>query len=90
MFFCSKCGRELSQGTVVCPYCGATNKKGLPKNPNDRISAVICIFAALFPIFGIIYSIVKHKKTPRRAAAALISAIAAWLITVIFYFVTVL
>ena len=84
MKYCSKCGKEIFDETVVCPHCGcATNA---PAARNDEISIGLCVLAALIPLFGFIYWPVAHKATPRRAKACGVTAIVAWAVSFVFGF----
>ena len=87
MKYCTKCGKELMDEAVVCPYCGCATeawKAKKEKEYDDEISVGLCVLSALIPLFGIIYWIVKYQDTPRRARACGITAIAAIVISIIF------
>ena len=88
MKFCSKCGKEILDEAIVCPNCGcAVVNPGLSQEiANDQISVGLCVLAAFFPLFGIIYWPLKHKETPKRAQACGITAIIAWIVSFFFGF----
>lgn len=83
MKYCSNCGKELSDETIFCPNCGhatdlASNNSSYSPQKEDKISVGYCILAFLFPIFGLIYWVVKKDETPRRANAVGITALVSW------------
>ncbi len=81
MKFCSKCGKELVDEAIVCPNCGcAVVETSVPKEvSNDQINVGYCVCAALLPIVGIIYWIVKRKQFPKKAQACGITGLCAWI-----------
>ncbi|MBO5448809.1 MAG: zinc ribbon domain-containing protein [Ruminococcus sp.] len=41
MIFCSKCGKEIHDEAVVCPYCGCATINMEHKNKQDNIPIII-------------------------------------------------
>lgn len=87
MKYCSKCGKELADDAIFCTHCGSCVEPGTnasyttPKE--DNISVGYCILAFLFPIFGLIYWVVKKDETPRKANAVGITALISWVSSVV-------
>ena len=86
MKYCSECGKEISEETTICSYCGyavieATTSQEIE---NDKVSIGLCVVSALFSLFGIIYWAVKRKEAPKRSLACLITAIISWVISYVF------
>ena len=88
MKICPDCGREIAEDAVFCPYCGKAQAGGAPipitVNPADQISVGLCILAAFFPLFGIIYWALYAKERPRRAKAIGITALVSWAVNFLF------
>lgn len=59
--FCKNCGKEISDGAVVCPYCGVQVGNFAEKKTNT-LAVVGFVFAFIFPIVGLICSIIARKK----------------------------
>ncbi len=88
MKFCSKCGKEILEEAVICPHCGCATGANNPVTApieEDKANVGLCIFSALFPIFGIIYWPVKYKVTPKCATACGVTAIISWILWVLLY-----
>ncbi len=68
MKFCTRCGSELLDAAVICPKCGesaeppkAALKETKPKT-YSALSIVGFVFAFLFPLAGLICSILAFKN----------------------------
>lgn len=75
MKYCSHCGNQLVDEAIICPKCGCPTE--MFNNPNrnfsqntfnapaaeplSALSIVGFIFAFLFPLAGLICSIIAHK-----------------------------
>lgn len=70
MKFCTRCGSELLDAAVICPKCGQTTEppKAAPKEKETKtktyspLSIVGFVFAFLFPLAGLICSILAFKN----------------------------
>ena len=87
MKFCTHCGKEIMDETVICPNCGCNTSPEKATEP-DEINIGFCVLSALFPIFGLIYWGVKHKDSPRKAKACGITALIAWGVSLLLSMVT--
>ena len=75
MAFCSNCGKEIPEGSNVCPACGATSNVSSPAVVNDwdhtaefdakdiSDNKVYALAAYLFSILGIILCHVLAKES---------------------------
>lgn len=85
MKFCSKCGKELIDEAIICPGCGCAVVKPPELNPiDDKVSVGLCFLSALIPLFGFIYWPLKHKDTPKKAQACGITAIIAFVLSLLY------
>ena len=67
--FCKNCGKEIVDGAVFCPYCGANvnapepvaqpAKSGAQDNP---VAIVGLVLAFIIPLAGLICSCIGYKK----------------------------
>lgn len=51
--FCTKCGKEIDDEAVVCPYCGTPVKKA--SEPDDSSISVMCQTAKVFTVLDAIF-----------------------------------
>lgn len=71
--YCSKCGKEFSEGTQFCPYCGQ-NQTGAsvpfasPKEERYNVCAIVGFVLSLVSLFLNLYGIVN-------IAAVIVSAV---------------
>ena len=99
MKFCTKCGKELLDEAVVCTGCGcpvegaqvattveinSANMNQVNAGEPDQVNIGLCVVSALIPLFGIIYWALKYKETPKKAKACGITAIVAYVISIVF------
>lgn len=68
--FCSKCGKEVRDEAVICPYCGCAIQK---QDTNSAIGYGIIGF--LIPIVGLTLFIIYKDNYPKRSKTAGIGAI---------------
>ena len=80
--FCQKCGKEVLDDAVICPFCGCAIKKdSINKTVNtegDNLNIALLILSIIIPIVGIILWPLKHKETPNSARIYGIAGIVAW------------
>ena len=65
MKYCSNCGKELDDKAVVCPACGVqvapfTQSEPKPYETLAGITIVGFVLSFIFPIVGLIVSIIAH------------------------------
>lgn len=61
--FCKKCGKEIRDDAIVCPYCGVQVGNFSTPTPKTNVLAIVgFIFAFLMPIVGLICSIIGKSK----------------------------
>ena len=89
MKFCSHCGKELMQDTIVCPHCGCAVGK-MPRGMIDKINPAWCILSLLFPLFGVFYWGFRYDTTPKRARACAIAALIGVILSVLFVMIAIL
>lgn len=65
MKYCSHCGKEIMDETVVCPHCGCQVELLVTDVPNKGLN----IIAFLLPVIGAIMYFIYHEKEPQKAAA---------------------
>ena len=63
--YCSKCGKEIYENTVICPHCGV--QLGEIDKPNIGVA----FLGFLFPLIGFILYLVWHNKFPKKATSAI-------------------
>ena len=95
MKFCSKCGKEIDDAAVICPFCGVpAPQASAPDAPNFGL-AVLGFF---IPLAGFILWLVMRDATPLKANSAgkgaligvivsTVSSILMVLCCLVFYFV---
>ena len=87
--FCSKCGKEIYDEAVVCPFCGCSTGKNVVSSNvlynEDNVSGGLVFATILIPLVGIIMGIVNlcRKKTVS-GATYLITGIIVWIIYMVF------
>lgn len=60
--FCKKCGKEIRDDAIVCPYCGV-QVGHFTATPKTNVLAIVgFIFAFLMPVVGLICSIIGKSK----------------------------
>ncbi len=61
--FCKRCGKEIDDKAIVCPYCGVQVAKLYSQAPRTNTLAIIgFIFSFFIPIVGLICSILGRKN----------------------------
>lgn len=74
--YCRKCGKELDDEAVICPYCGCSTSGG---KVNDSKSMGYAVLGFFLPVVGFILWLVWKDEYPLRASScgkgALVSVI---------------
>ena len=92
MKFCTNCGNQIADDAAFCPSCGASaTNNAAPTTTTyaaapavaDEVNIGLCVVSALIPLFGIIYWALKYKETPKKAKACGITAIVAWVVSIL-------
>ncbi len=62
MKYCEKCGKELMDEAVVCPYCGCSTETNKQSETNSMaIAGFVCSF--FIPLLGWIFGALGLKKS---------------------------
>lgn len=64
MKYCSNCGKEVSDKAMVCPNCGC-RIEGENSGNLSTLAIVGFVFAFLFPVVGLIISIIAHGNAKK-------------------------
>ena len=90
--FCKNCGKEISDGAVVCPHCGVATDKYAPAEQKNTLAIVGFILSFFASVVGLILSIVGLKKSAeldgsgkKLAIAGIIISAVSIAFTIIFY-----
>ena len=67
MKYCSKCGQQVHQDAVICPYCGCAISGA---SSNDAPSTGYAILGFLIPVVGLILYLVNKDSAPQKARSA--------------------
>ena len=74
--YCRKCGKEVDDEAVICPYCGCSTSGG---KANDSKSMGYAVLGFFLPVVGFILWLVWKDEYPLRASScgkgALVSVI---------------
>lgn len=99
VMFCQNCGHEVKEGDAYCPFCGANlkdthsgytyfgNKTGNSNIDNDQGNVGYAILSFFLPLVGLILFLCWRKekpKTAKQAGLGALSALAVWIILLIF------
>lgn len=63
--YCSKCGKEVENGTFICPNCGLLIESS--KTVADTVDGGLIVLSLLIPLIGIILWVSKHREIPKAA-----------------------
>ena len=69
MKYCSYCGKEIMDATVVCPHCGCPSNGSTINLTPDVSNTGLNIISFLLPFVGLILYIIFHEKSPVKASA---------------------
>lgn len=88
MRYCSHCGKEIMDETILCPHCGcAVEGKISFSNEPDEPSLGLNIVGLCFPIIGLILFLLYHDRTPRKAHAIGLFSLIGFVIGCISWFI---
>lgn len=83
MAYCRKCGREIDDEAVVCPFCGVSQK---PQSETvDKGGFLWGLLGCCIPVVGLILFLVWKDSKPKTAKAAGIGALVAVIIGILWY-----
>ena len=90
MKYCSRCGKELLDDAIFCTGCGCAVDPSIRfvRNEEDKVSVWLCVLAFIFPIFGLIYWVIKREETPKKANAVGITALISWVMSIVSSIIT--
>lgn len=75
--YCSRCGREIDDKALMCPYCGTKTMNNLNTFiTNDQPSFGYAFISFIIPIVGFILYLIYRDERPKRAKSALKGAAA--------------
>lgn len=75
--YCSRCGREIDDKALTCPYCGTKTMNNLNTFiTNDQPSFGYAFISFIIPIVGFILYLIYRDERPKRAKSALKGAAA--------------
>lgn len=75
--YCSRCGREIDDKALTCPYCGTKTMNNLDTFiTNDQPSFGYAFISFIIPIVGFILYLIYRDERPKRAKSALKGAAA--------------
>lgn len=62
--YCKNCGSSIDDNAVICPHCGvATHGSVITQQEKTNVMAIVgLILAFIFPIAGLICSIIGRKQ----------------------------
>ena len=83
MAYCRKCGAPISDGTIVCPSCGADQSNTPYVEDNGGIGWGL--LGCCIPIVGLVLFLVWRDQKPRTAKAAGIGALVAVILWALWY-----
>lgn len=85
MKFCSHCGKELLEESVVCPNCGCAvnGANNINRVTGDIPNGGLNILSFFIPLVGLILYCTMHGKTPRKANQIGIFALIGFIINLI-------
>lgn len=88
--YCSRCGREIDDKVLTCPYCGTKTMNNLNTFiTNDQPSFGYAFISFIIPIVGFILYLIYRDERPKRAKSALKGA-AAGIIVGIFIAISII
>lgn len=83
MKYCSKCGQQVHDEAVICPYCGCAIS-GSTAVTNDAPSTGFAVLGFLIPIVGLILYLVNKDTAPQKARSAGRGALIGFIVGIVF------
>ena len=83
MTYCRKCGKEIDDEAVVCPFCGVSQKTH--SDVVDNGGFLWGLLGCCIPVVGLILFLVWKDNKPKTAKAAGIGALVAVIIGILWY-----
>lgn len=82
MKYCSKCGQQIHDDAIICPYCGCA----VSNTPavNDAPSTGFAVLGFLIPIVGLILYLVNKDTAPLKARSAGRGALIGFIVGIVF------
>lgn len=84
--YCRKCGKEVDDEAVICPYCGCSTSGG---KANDSKSMGYAVLGFFLPVVGFILWLVWKDEYPLRASSCGKGALVSVIISVVSSFLYV-
>lgn len=81
--FCRKCGQQIAENTVVCPYCGEAQNNTPPIVDNGGFGWGL--LGCCIPVAGLILFLVWKDTKPKTAKAAGIGALVSVILAILYY-----
>lgn len=83
--FCPKCGKDIRDDSVVCPYCGTQVGMPVQQQPtrSNTVAIVGFVFAFLIPLVGLICSIIGVNNAKNCGGSGKGLAIAGIIISIV-------
>ncbi len=83
--FCPKCGKDIRDDSVVCPYCGTQVGMPVQQQPtrSNTVAIVGFIFAFFIPLVGLICSIIGVNNAKNCGGSGKGLAIAGIIISIV-------
>ncbi len=93
MAYCRKCGKEIDNEAVICPFCGVQQKSNISAPVEDNGGFGWGLLGFCVPVVGLILYLVWKDERPLTSRAAgkgaLISVILGVVIWIIYFVVIV-
>ena len=87
MKYCSHCGKELLDESVVCPHCGCAVSTKITLE--DVPSLVLNIISFFFPLIALLLYVHYQDKAPKKAKAIMESGVIGIIIVVSFWVIII-
>ena len=82
MKYCSKCGQQVHDEAVVCPYCGCSISKNA--SVDDAPSTGFALLGFFIPIVGLILYLINKDSAPQKARSAGRGALIGFIVGIVF------